>query len=84
MREASEEAGVPDGAVEPWFEHVVDLGFWSYTTCVMRVTTPFEPIISDPESLELRWVPVDDVAEYPLHPGFAAAWPTLRDRIRHG
>ena len=83
LREANEEAGVPADAVEPWFEHVVDIEIWSYTTCVMRVTTDFEPVISDPESLELRWVPLDDVAGYELHPGFADAWPTLLERIRN-
>ncbi|MFM6974252.1 MAG: NUDIX hydrolase [Agromyces sp.] len=84
LREAREEAGVPGDAIEPWFEHVVDFGFWSYTTCVMRVTLEFEPVISDPESLELRWVHLDEVATYPLHPGFAEAWPMLLDRIRRG
>lgn len=84
LREANEEAGVPADALEPWFEHVVDLGFWSYTTCVMRVMTEFDPIISDPESLELRWVPIEDVALLDLHPGFAASWPELEGRIRNG
>jgi len=31
------------------------------------------------ESSELRWVAVDDVAELPLHPGFAASWELLRE-----
>lgn len=83
LREANEEAGVPAHALDPWFEHLVDLGFWSYTTVAMRVREPFEAVISDPESLELRWVPIDEVADYPLHPGFAAAWPELRERLVH-
>ena len=33
------------------------------------------------ESAELRWVHEDDVADLPLHPGFAAAWPGLRTRL---
>ncbi|MGV1035233.1 MAG: NUDIX domain-containing protein [Microbacteriaceae bacterium] len=84
LREAHEEAGVPAEAVEPWFEHLVDLGFWSYTTCVMRVVAEFEPVINDPESLELRWVPIEQVTELDLHPGFQASWPELRERIRRG
>lgn len=83
LREAREEAGVPAQSVEPWFEYVVDLGFWSYTTCVMRVTSDFDAVVSDPESLELRWVHLDQVADYPLHPEFAEAWPTLLERIRN-
>ena len=31
------------------------------------------------ESAELRWVAEDDVAELPLHPGFAASWARLRE-----
>lgn len=78
IREAQEEAGVPDGAVRARFESVLDLGIWSYTTVVADVVLPFEPVISDPESLALEWVPVAEVDERPLHPGFADAWPQLR------
>ena len=82
LREAREEAGVPADAVEYWFESVLDLGFWSYTTVAVRVIRPFEAVISDRESIELRWVSIEDVESYPLHTGFAASWPQLRDRIR--
>jgi len=78
LREAAEEAGVPDAAVQPRVLSVFDLGYWSYTTVVGDVVVPFEPTISDPESRELAWVPVDEVIEYPLHPGFAASWEKLR------
>ncbi|MGC0371240.1 NUDIX domain-containing protein [Microbacterium sp. SLBN-111] len=81
LRESAEEAGVPVDAVQPRFESVLDLGIWSYSTLVADVTTPFEPVISDPESVALEWVPVEDVASRPLHPGFAAAWPMLRDAL---
>ncbi|WP_226532813.1 NUDIX domain-containing protein [Microbacterium paraoxydans] len=78
IREAQEEAGVPDGAVRPRFTSVLDLGIWSYTTVIADVQVPFEPVISDPESVALEWVPIDEVDARPLHPGFGAAWPTLR------
>ncbi|MFD5215291.1 NUDIX domain-containing protein [Microbacterium sp. NPDC058345] len=81
LREAQEEAGIPDGAVRARFSSVLDLGIWSYTTVVADVVRPFEPVISDPESLALEWVAVDEVGERPLHPGFAAAWPMLRDLL---
>ncbi len=60
---------------------MLDLGFWTYTTVVGRASRPFEPVIADRESLELSWVPLADVDDLPLHPGFGAAWPALRDRI---
>ncbi|WP_109209197.1 MULTISPECIES: NUDIX domain-containing protein [Microbacterium] len=78
LREAAEEAGVPEASVRPRVLSVLDLGYWSYTTVVGDVVVPFEPTISDPESRELAWVPGEDVAEYPLHPGFADSWERLR------
>ena len=78
LRESGEEAGVPADAVQARFESVLDLGIWSYSTLVADVTVPFEPVISDPESVALEWVPVDQVETLPLHPGFASAWPALR------
>ncbi|WP_243077273.1 NUDIX hydrolase [Microbacterium sp. SS28] len=78
LREAAEEAGVPDAAIRPRLLSVFDLGYWSYTTLVGDVVTPFEPEITDPESRELAWLPADDVASKPLHPGFASSWEALR------
>ncbi|QIG41014.1 NUDIX domain-containing protein [Microbacterium sp. 4R-513] len=77
LREAAEEAGVPDASIRPRLLSVLDLGYWSYTTLVGDVVTPFEPLISDPESHELAWVPEGQVAERPLHPGFADSWARL-------
>ncbi|MGN8551642.1 UNVERIFIED_CONTAM: NUDIX domain-containing protein [Microbacterium sp. SLM126] len=78
LREAAEEAGVPDAAIRARVLSVLDLGIWSYTTLIGDVAVPFEPTISDPESRELAWVPVDEVAQHPLHPAFAASWERLR------
>lgn len=78
LREAQEEAGVPDGAVRARFTSVLDLGVWSYTTVIADVVVPFDPVISDPESVALEWVPLDEVEARPLHPGFATSWPALR------
>lgn len=81
LREAGEEASVPADACELLFETVLDLGYWSYTTVVVRVVRPFEPVIADPESLDLQWVVLDDVDKLPLHPRFEESWPALRSRI---
>ena len=82
LREANEEAGVPAALVSTLFTSVLDLGFWSYTTVAVEASEAFEPIIGDAESVALRWVPIDDVESLPLHPGFAASWPSLRSRLR--
>ena len=81
LREAGEEAGVPPELVSVQFSSVLDLGFWSYTTVVVRATQRFEPVISDQESIALRWVPTHQVDALPLHPGFAASWPALLARL---
>ena len=81
LREAAEEAGVPDAAIRPRLLSVLDLGYWSYTTLIGDVAVPFEPVISDPESVALAWVAVEEVANLPLHPGFAASWERLRGLV---
>lgn len=78
IREASEEAAVPTDAIRPRFSHTLDLHVWSYVTLVADVVTPFDPHIADPESLEVRWVPVDEIESLPLHPGFGARWHSLQ------
>ncbi|WP_433913744.1 NUDIX domain-containing protein [Brevibacterium litoralis] len=84
IRECHEEAGVPelDGSgIEVLDTHVLEKTGWSYTTVVARATGHLEESINDVESLELRWVPLDEVTDYPLHPGFAASWPLLRTML---
>lgn len=78
IREASEEAAVPTDAIRPRFSHTLDLRVWSYVTLAADVVTPFDPHIADPESLEVRWVPLDEIETLPLHPGFGARWAGLR------
>ncbi|SEH50482.1 8-oxo-dGTPase [Mycolicibacterium rutilum] len=83
IREAHEEAGLAEDQVTVRkvvvTKEVVasDGARWSYTTVIadapeMLATVP------NRESAELRWVSVDEVAELPLHPGFAASWQLLR------
>ena len=84
LREAFEEAAVPEGNVMVLFTSVFDVGYWSYTTVAARVLEPFEPAISDPESIELRWIPLEEVASIDLHPAFAASWPELHGRLLDG
>ncbi|WP_445154790.1 NUDIX domain-containing protein [Arthrobacter sp. Hor0625] len=82
LREAKEEAAVPPESVRVLFTSVFDVGYWTYTTVAAQAIEPFEPVISDPESLELQWVGLDEIVLKQLHPGFAAAWPALQRRLR--
>ncbi|MCG5432191.1 NUDIX hydrolase [Mycobacterium sp. MYCO198283] len=80
VREAWEETGLA-------VEHITVRGTvvtaraagdaWTYTTVVADAPQPL-PTTANRESAELRWVDEADVADLPLHPGFAASWPVLR------
>lgn len=88
IREASEEVGLPqdcadglDPTIVIWYEHAfLDHGTWKYTTVIADVWKPFEPKVpqGDTESLEAKWVAIQDVETLPLHPSFKHAWPELK------
>ena len=81
LREANEEAAVPEDKVQVFDHTVLDLGFWSYTTVLGISEEFFAPEVTDFESVKLEWVALDDVANRPLHPAFGDAWPELRERL---
>ena len=81
LREAHEEAGVPEELLEAIDEFIIDLGFWSYTTVIARTTEHFEPVENDQESIELQWVRRTAVEELELHPRFGQNWSHLRDLL---
>lgn len=84
VREAAEEAGIDPGALEVVATRVLDHGTWSYTTVIARATGFQDARATDPESLEIAWVPLDEVAQRPLLTAFAAAWPSLRALLPPG
>lgn len=84
VREAHEEAGlVADRLVVRTTVITAEVSgrggaYWSYTTVIADAP---EPLATTPnrESAELRWVAENEVADLPLHPGFAASWQRLRE-----
>ncbi len=50
---------------------------WSYTTVVADADELLHTV-PNRESAEMRWVAENEVADLPLHPGFAASWQRLR------
>jgi 8-oxo-dGTP diphosphatase len=84
VREANEEAGLTADQltvrVSVVTAEVVGTGgaSWTYTTVIADVPAELATV-PNRESSELRWVPVDEVTELPLHPGFAASWQQLRE-----
>ncbi len=84
VREAHEEAGLSAEQVTVRTSVVtVEVGsaddgaYWSYTT-VIADASGLLATVANRESSELRWVAEDEVADLPLHPGFAASWQQLR------
>jgi 8-oxo-dGTP diphosphatase len=80
-REAEEEAAIPAAAVRPTASSTVDHGGWSYTTVLATPRRAVRERVMNAESEELRWVPPAEVAQFPLHRDFAAAWPLLHAQL---
>jgi 8-oxo-dGTP diphosphatase len=79
LREAVEETGLAPGAIRTRSVFVDDHGGWSYTTVRADLPRPVATLAND-ESHALAWVPLHQVADLPLHPGFATTWPAVRVR----
>lgn len=83
VREAHEEAGLLDerlsvrATVVTAEVFAANGRYWTYTTVVADAGELLQTV-PNRESAELRWVGEDEVAELPLHPGFAASWQRLR------
>lgn len=81
IREAIEEAGLPPERLTVRTTVVTaEVTGWSYTTVIADADELLDTV-PNRESAELRWVAEDDVAELPLHPGFAASWARLREVV---
>jgi 8-oxo-dGTP diphosphatase len=73
LREAREELGVDGSAVLVGASYVAECGGWSYETVLGSPAGPLH-LADLSESDGHRWVPADEVAALPLHPGFRTAW----------
>ncbi|MGH8960646.1 MAG: NUDIX domain-containing protein [Jatrophihabitantaceae bacterium] len=78
LREAAEEANLDPAEVAPFDQWIDDHGGWTYTTVLAHALADLHPRAANAESVEIRWWPMDAVAQLPLHAGFAGAWPRLR------
>jgi 8-oxo-dGTP diphosphatase len=84
VREANEEAGLPADSLNVRITVVtaevsgMTGSHWTYTTVIADAAELLETV-PNRESSELRWVAEDEVADLPLHPGFAASWERLRE-----
>ena len=81
LREAAEEGAVDAGEVRVDGRYDDDHGGWSYVTVVVTASETLTARPSGGESIDVVWHDVDHVADLPLHPGFAASWPLLRQAL---
>lgn len=91
-REAEEETGVPASAyavqcdIRTAGPYPADpdrpelAGGWTYTT-VIAIAPERVPLTPNNESVELRWVRLDEVEHLQLMPAFAESWPRVRAHI---
>jgi 8-oxo-dGTP diphosphatase len=84
VREAAEETGLDPADVVATGCFLDDHGGWAYTTVLAEADRQLEVHAEDRESTAVAWVPVEEVTDRPLHPGFAASWPQVRALHRSG
>ena len=82
LREAAEEGGVETGSVAVHGRFDDAHGGWAYTTVLAAAPAGAAARPTGGESIDVGWFSPHDVAGLPLHPGFAASWPALRDALR--
>lgn len=80
LREAREEAALNGDGLRVFGVYVDDHGGWAFQTVLAEAARLLEAT-PNAESVELRWVPVAEVADRPLHPGFAETWTLVRQAL---
>lgn len=80
LRESVEECAI-DSASVTVVDTFVSTEFpnWSYTTVIALCDEPLA-VTANEESEELRWVPLDSLSSFALHPAFATSLDTVLAR----
>lgn len=83
LRESHEEAGISPGDIRVVGAYREDHGPWAYTTIIAfeREGHRVDPVANDDESMNVTWVPVEDVPSLRLLTAFRADWPNFRRRL---
>jgi 8-oxo-dGTP diphosphatase len=82
LREAGEEGGLSPADVEVHGQYDDAHGGWAYATVLAMTDGSTEATPTGGESIDVGWFTTDAMTGLPLHPGFAATWPLLRDALR--
>lgn len=81
LREAGEEGGVAASSVDVHGVFDEPHGGWGYTTVLACAAADLDGRPTGGESIDVAWVAEEAVQSLPLHPGFARAWPRLRELL---
>jgi 8-oxo-dGTP diphosphatase len=81
LREADEEVMLDPKLVVPRGMYSAEHGGWAYHTVLAQAAEPVRVVSDSYESDEAVWLAAAEVGLLDLHPGFAAAWPVLREAL---
>ena len=84
LRESYEEANITPEDIDVVGSYCEDHGPWAYTT-VFAFEKPghrVEPKANDDESMEIEWVPIDEVPNRKLLTAMRTDWPNFAKRLR--
>lgn len=80
-REAAEEAGILVTDIDVRDVYSDDHGPWRYDTVIAHSKGDAGAFAANAESEDIRWVLLNEVKNFTLHAGLAAAWPQLHQRV---
>lgn len=81
LREFGEEVEGDLGEIALNGVHRQDHEVWTYDTVLARSVERRTFVPGNSESADIRWVPVDEVADLRLLPAFGRIWPELREAL---
>ena len=81
LREANEEIGIDTNLVTAIDEFIDDHGTWSYHTIIAKADPALIAHEMNDESIEVKWIPVSEIADQILHPSFANTWSQLKGKL---
>ena len=82
IREAVEEIGITPGSLTLIRDYIDDHSSWSYVTVIAQAFDDLTPGELNHETMEVRWVAMDNVESLPLHQNFAKSWRSIRPLIQ--
>ncbi|GAA3249656.1 NUDIX hydrolase [Nonomuraea helvata] len=82
LREAREEAALAGDGLRVQGVYLDDHGGWAFETVIAESAELLAAVPANSESSELRWLPLPEISDRRLHPGFAATWDEIQGEIR--